>query len=88
MVLDGEGVTVLPVSTLHDDLVAGRCAAFPVDDANLHRILVLAHAAAQPRSPAVDEVLRLVRTEIDRLAQLGVFHLPAPRRERRRAARR
>jgi len=88
MVLAGEGVTVLPVSTLHDDLVAGRCAAYPVDDANLHRILVLAHAAAQPRTPAVDEVLRLVRTEIDRLAQLGMFHLPAPRRERRRAGRR
>jgi LysR family nitrogen assimilation transcriptional regulator len=88
MVLAGEGITVFPVSTLHDGLVAGRCAAYPVDDANLHRILVLAHAAAQPRTPAIDEVLRLVRTEIDRLARLGIFHLPAPRREPRRAGRR
>jgi LysR family nitrogen assimilation transcriptional regulator len=88
MVLAGEGLTVLPVSTLYEDLVAGRCAAFPVDDANLHRILVLAHAAAPARSAAIDEVLRLVRTEIDRLAQLGMFQLPAPRREGRRTARR
>jgi LysR family nitrogen assimilation transcriptional regulator len=88
MLLAGEGHTLLPVSTVHDDLVAGRCGAFPVDDANLHRILVLAHAAAQARTPAVDEVLRLVRTEIDRLAGLGLFHLPPPRRDGRRGARR
>jgi LysR family nitrogen assimilation transcriptional regulator len=82
MVLAGAGATVLPVSTFHDDIVAGRCAAYPIEDANLHRMLVLAHAG--PGGAAVDEVLRLVRTEIDRLAQREVFNLPAPGRERKR----
>jgi LysR family nitrogen assimilation transcriptional regulator len=88
MVLAGAGVTVLPVSTFHDDIVAGRCAAYPIEDANLHRMLVLAHAGPPQGGAAVDEVLRLVRTEIDRLAQREVFNLPAPGRERKRAGRR
>jgi DNA-binding transcriptional LysR family regulator len=88
MVLTGAGVTVLPVSTFHDDIVAGRCAAYPIDDTNLHRMLVLAHAGPPQGGAAVDEVLRLVRTEIDRLAQREVFNLPAPGRERKRAGRR
>jgi LysR family nitrogen assimilation transcriptional regulator len=94
MVLAGEGLTVFPVSTSHDDIVAGRCAAHPVEEANLHRLLVLAHGRAEHRVAAVEEVLRLVRTEIDRLAQAEVFNLPAagrlaaPARERRRIGRR
>lgn len=89
MVLAGEVVTVLPVSTLHHDIVAGRCTAHAIDDANLHRMLVLAHAAAQTGVAAVAEVLRLVRTEMDRLARAEIFNLPAPGRpSQRRSARR
>ena len=90
MVLAGERVTVLPVSTLHDEIVAGRCSVWPVDEVNLHRLLVLAHAGPR-RGAAIDEILGIVRGEIDRLAQAEVFSLPAgglvamPRRERRRA---
>jgi LysR family nitrogen assimilation transcriptional regulator len=91
MVLTGDGVTVLPVSTLHDDIVAGRCSVYPVDEVNLHRLLVLAHAGPR-RGAAIDEILSIVRGEIDRLGQAEVFSLPAagrgaaPRRERRRAS--
>ena len=76
MVLAGDGITVLPVSTFHDDIVSGRCVAYPIDDANLHRMLVLAHAAAQHEVAAVSEVIRLVRTEMDRLARAEMFTLP------------
>jgi len=91
MVLAGERATVLPVSTLHDDIVAGRCSVSPVDDVNLHRLLVLAHEGAR-HGAAIDEILGIVRGEIDRLARAEVFSLPAagrvaaPRRERRRAS--
>jgi LysR family nitrogen assimilation transcriptional regulator len=90
MVLAGDGITVLPVSTFHEDIVAGRCSAYPIEDANLHRILVLAHAAAQQGVAAVSEVIRLVRTEMDRLARTEIFTLPpvaAVRQPTRRPAR-
>ena len=62
---------------------ARRLQAHPVEDANLHRILVLARAAHEP-SAAEAAVERIVRGEMNRLTETGLFKPPAPRRARAR----
>ena len=79
LLLSGFGVTVMPVSTFHAEIAARRLAAFPVEDANLHRILVLARPAAEARSAAVGEIERVVRLEMAEMSGEGLFQLPAPR---------
>lgn len=76
LLLAGVGVTVMPVSTFHAEICAGRVAAYPVEGANLHRILVLARPVAEARTAAVDEIEQIVRAEMGILQDAGVFRLP------------
>jgi len=85
LLLSGTGTSVMPVSTLHAEIAARRLAAFPVERANLHRILVLARPA-EVRSAALDEIERIVRGEMAAMQQEGLFALPARRRRRRAIA--
>jgi LysR family nitrogen assimilation transcriptional regulator len=78
LLLSGVGTTIMPVSAFHDEIVARRVAAHPVEGANLHRILVLARQLEGASSPAVGEIERIVRGEMTGLLQAGLFKLPAP----------
>jgi LysR family nitrogen assimilation transcriptional regulator len=77
LLLRGAGATVMPVSTFHDDIRAGRIAAFQIADANLHRMLFLAHPAERRRSAAVEEISQIVTAETNALYDAGIFGLPA-----------
>jgi hypothetical protein len=70
----------MPVSTFHADLEARRLAAHPVEDANLHRIVVLARPAGDGRAGASSAIERVVRAEVTRLEQAGLFKVPARKR--------
>ncbi len=78
LLLRGSGFALMPVSTLHEDIRAGRLVALPVSDANLHRMLVLAQSAQPAEPSAVDAVAQIVGAEIARLFEQGVFAAPAP----------
>lgn len=80
LLLSGVGVSVMPVSAFHAEVSARRLVAYPVEDANLHRILVLARPVAEARSGAIDEIERIVRAEMNELAQAGLFRLPGAKR--------
>jgi len=77
LLLRGAGVTVMPVSAFHEDIRAGRIAAFRVADANLHRMLFLASPAERRRSAAAEEVSQIVTAETNALYDQGLFGLPA-----------
>jgi LysR family nitrogen assimilation transcriptional regulator len=77
LLLSGVGATIMPVSAFHDEIVARRLAAHPVEGANLHRILVLARQAEETSSAAVGAIERVVRGEMAALLQAGLFKLPA-----------
>lgn len=76
LLLSGIGMTIMPVSTFHDELRTGRFVAHAVEDANLHRLLVLGKPVTQSASAAVDEIEHIVRDEIARLVQAGLFRVP------------
>jgi LysR family nitrogen assimilation transcriptional regulator len=80
LLLSGAGATLMPVSTFHADLEARRLAAHPVEDANLHRIVVLARPAGDGRAGASSAIERVVRAEVTRLEQAGLFKVPARKR--------
>lgn len=93
LVLRGVGLALMPASTFHEDVAAGRLLALPVVDANIHRILTLAQQAERRPSPAIDEVAQIVVAEVRALAEQGVFGLqghnesgaaPKPRNRRKR----
>lgn len=91
LLLSGVGMSIMPVSAFHAELDARRLVAYPVEDANLHRILVLARPVAEARSAAIDAIERILRAEMADLTQAGLFRLPSAepvsqRRSRRRAA--
>ena len=85
LLVSGVGVSLMPVSAFHAEIAARQVAAYPVDGANLHRILVLARPAIELRSAAA-EVERMVRGEMTALLQAGLFKLPAPGRRNARGA--
>ncbi|HEV3240157.1 MAG TPA: LysR family transcriptional regulator [Casimicrobiaceae bacterium] len=101
LLISGIGMTIMPVSAFHDEIRAGHLAAYPIEDANLHRILILARPMAEARSAAIDEIEHIVRAEMARLLQAGFFRMPAaepavpgrrralarPRKSKRRAPR-
>jgi hypothetical protein len=70
-------MTIMPVSAFHDEIRAGKLAAYPIEDVNLHRILILARPVAEARSAAIDEVEHIVRAEMAGLLQAGFFRMPA-----------
>jgi LysR family nitrogen assimilation transcriptional regulator len=77
LLLAGIGTTVMPVSAFHEEIAAGRLAAYPIEGANLHRMLVLARPVVPARSAAIDEIEHIVRTEMNSLLERGLFRLPA-----------
>ena len=86
LLVSGVGMTIMPVSAFHDEIRAGQVVAYPVEEANLHRILILARPAAEARSAAIDEIEHIVRAEVADLLQAGFFRMPAD--EQAAAARR
>jgi LysR family nitrogen assimilation transcriptional regulator len=78
LLVSGVGMSIMPVSAFHDELRAGQVVAYPVEDANLHRILILARPAAEVRSAAIDEIGHIVRSEMAELLEAGFFRMPAP----------
>lgn len=77
LLLRGVGPAVMPVSTFHPDVAAGRIVAFPIADVNVHRSLMLAHPVERRISAATDEVSQIVTGEMNMLFDRGVFSLPA-----------
>ena len=77
LVLRGVGPAVMPVSTFHSEIAAGRLAAFPIADVNVHRTLMLAHPMERRLSAATEEVSQIVTIEMNALADAGIFGLPA-----------
>jgi LysR family transcriptional regulator, nitrogen assimilation regulatory protein len=73
LLLQGIGPTIVPVSTFRDDIWAGRLAAFPMEDVNLHRMLSLCHVA-EGATPAVQAVARIIQADILDLTSQGVFN--------------
>jgi LysR family nitrogen assimilation transcriptional regulator len=77
LLLRGIGPAVMPVSTFHDDIKAGRISAFQIADANVHRILMLAQQSERRPSAAVEEISQIVTTEMNALSDQGLFNLPS-----------
>ena len=95
LLLRGMGPVIMPVSTFHADIEAGRIAAFQIADATVHRMLALAYPTERRLPAAIDEISQVVVGEMNALFDAGVFSLPSssagapPRRaarERKRAA--
>ena len=84
LLLRGIGPTIVPVSTFRDDIWAGRLAAFPTEDVNLHRMLALGHVA-EGVTPAVQAIARIIQADVLDLAAQGVFN-SIPDRTREDAA--
>ena len=61
--------------------------AYPIEDANLHRMLVLARPVAEARSAAIDEIEHIVRGEMASLLQAGVLPGCLPERRWRQSGR-
>lgn len=86
-------MSVLPVSAFHGDIEAGTIAAYPIADANVHRILALAQQADRTLPAAVEEVSQIVASEMNALLDIGVFSVPSAKpavetmRDTRRATR-
>jgi len=85
LLLRGVGRAVMPISTFHGEIAAGRVVAFPIADVNVQRTLMLAHPMERRLSAATDEVSQIVTVEMNALADEGVFSLPVA--ESGRAAR-
>lgn len=76
LLLRGIGPAVMPISTFHAEITAGRVVAFPIADVNVHRTLMLAHPGERKLSVATDEISQIVTSEMNALADQGVFSLP------------
>ena len=79
LVLRGTSMALMPVSTFHEDIAARRLVAWPIVDANIHRILTLAQPAERRHSAAIDEVAQIVAAEVRALGDSGVFSLRGAR---------
>jgi LysR family nitrogen assimilation transcriptional regulator len=77
LLLRGSGTSVLPISAFHDDIEKGKIAAYPIADANVHRILALAQQAERTPPAAVEEVSQIVASEMNALFDMGVFSVPS-----------
>lgn len=77
LLLRGIGPAVMPMSTFHEDVQAGAIAAFPIADANVHRILMLGQPGERKPSAASEEIAHILTAETNQLFDLGLFSLPA-----------
>lgn len=90
ILLRGVGITILPASTLRDDVEDGLLSAYPISDISMHRMLALAHLRNE-LPPPVQAVVSVAQSEMADLAAQGVFSsIPTPAgglrgRTRRRA---
>lgn len=75
MLLAGSDPALVPVSTYRDDIEAGRLDAFPVVDANLQRLLVIASPTRVRGVAAIDQCVALLAQQITALADAGTFAL-------------
>jgi LysR family nitrogen assimilation transcriptional regulator len=69
----GTGLTVMPLSTYREDIELGQIAAFPIADANVHRLLVLAQSANEHPSAAVQAMTQIIRAEVGGFSDRGFF---------------
>ena len=83
MLLRGIGVTALPVSTFHDDIVAGRITAYPIADGNFQRTLYIAYPSEDRPPAAVEEILQILVAETNVLIDRGTFNFPVFRETRK-----
>ncbi len=77
LLLRGIGTSVMPVSTFHDDIRAGKISAFQIADANVHRTLALAQQTERRLPAAVEEISQIVVSEMNTLFDNGLFSMPA-----------
>ena len=89
IVLEGQVATILPVSMLHRELRDGTVTASTITRKGVRRQLTLAQPNFRQSTQATDAVIRVVRTEVDRLRNLGIFswHPQPHARARRHGAR-
>lgn len=76
IVLEGAGSTILPVSSLRQDVRSGQVRAYSIRDAKLHRVL----AIAWPNNvvaPATQAAMSAARLEIARLSDDGALAAPS-----------
>lgn len=88
LLLRGVGPVIMPVSTFHADIKAGRFTAFQIADASVHRMLALAYPIERRLPAALDEISQVVVGEMNALFDAGVFSVPsvaadAPARKKR-----
>jgi LysR family transcriptional regulator, nitrogen assimilation regulatory protein len=87
MVMRGQATTLMPASTLQEDIVARRVDAFNIANAQLHRLLVIAQPLSGRATPAIRQVADAIARQFASLADAGAFRLvqrASARRERRR----
>ena len=72
ILLRGSGFTILPVSTLRDDVEDGLLSASPIADISMHRMLALAYLR-DDLAPSVRAVVDAAHSEMTDLAAQGVF---------------
>ncbi len=77
IVLKGIGVTIMPVSTYQDDIMAGRLDAFHIADINLHRLLVIASPPENRVTPAAATVIDVLAQQLTRMSDQSIFRLTA-----------
>jgi LysR family nitrogen assimilation transcriptional regulator len=78
MLVAGLSWSLMPVSAFHAEIANGNLTAYPIEGANLHRILVFARPRGEARSAAADEIEHVVRAEMAALGEAGLFRLPEP----------
>ncbi len=72
ILLRGASFTILPASTLRDDVEEGLLSAYPIADISMHRMLALAHLRDDLPTP-VRAVVDVTQSEMADLAAQGVF---------------
>jgi LysR family nitrogen assimilation transcriptional regulator len=72
ILLRSGGLTILPVSTLRDDVEDGILSAFPISDISMHRMLAIVTLRTE-LAPNVKAVVEAAQSETAALAADGVF---------------
>lgn len=73
LVASGTIRTILPLTAVQADLASGRITAQKITDPVVSRELILAHAPHRAAAPATKAVVRLIRSQINRLVQSGLW---------------
>ena len=73
LVARGEGCTVLPFGAVHREVAEGRLIACPFGGPAMRAMLVIATPTHKPVTPITRSVIRMLQTEVQRLAAEGVL---------------